>query len=415
MSIGPAKEDRIIAGLDIGSSKIALLLGAVRSDGFDIVGLGVSSSQGVRNSSVVNIELTTESIKKAKEEAELMSGYTIQEVWLSVGGPHVQSFDSTGMIAVKNKEVSTEDVARVLETAKAINVPPDREVLHVLPREYKIDHQTGIVDPVGMAGVRLEASVHIMTANKLALQNLVKCAEGAGLRVKGFVLQQLASALAVLSEDEKKLGVCLIDVGAGTSDLICFTHGSVAYTSQVPVGGHHFTQDVSVGLRTPFGFAENLKKKFGCAISTLIDSDEMLEVEAVGGRKPRTMARQHLSEILEPRSEETLMLLKSKMDQSHFFPMLGSGVVLTGGASQLQGFAELAEFIFEVPVRVAAPERQTGLKDIVRNPAMSTVVGVALYIYELEKQKLTIKSSETSENLFSGMSRKIKDLFGGAL
>lgn len=411
MTKGASRKERILAGLDIGSSKVAIVVGLARPEGLDIVGVGQAPSPGIRNGMVVNIEATTDAISKAKEEAELMSGYPIEEVWLAVSGAHIQSFDSKGMIAIKNKEVRSDDVLRVLEAAKTINVPLDRQVLHVIPREFKIDEQEGISDPIGMSGVRLEAAVHIVTGGKTALQNLVKSAEHAGLKVVGVVLQQLASALAVLSDDERKLGVALVDIGAGTSDVVCFVQGSAAFTGILPVGGQHFTQDIAVGLRTPQSCAEIIKKKYGSALNTIIDADEMVEVEGVGGRNSRTVARSYLCEVIEPRAEETLGLIKQKIESSGLWPLLGSGIVMTGGGSSLQGLVEMGEYVFEAPVRLGAPEKVSGLKEIVRSPNFSTVVGVLFYAYEKEKGRLSSKAPDQNKNIFSDVSRKIKDFF----
>lgn len=400
------RREKIVASLDIGTSKVAVIMAIARPEGLDIVGMGQAPTAGVRNGMIVNIEATTESIRKAKEEAELMSGYTLDTVWVSVSSSLTQSFDSKGMVAIKSKEVTQDDVLRVLEAAKTVNVPHDREVLHVLPREYVIDQQVGIHDPIGMSGVRLEAQVHIVTGQRSALQNLEKCAERAQLRVKGFVLQ-LASSMAILSDDEKKLGVALVDMGAGTSDIICYVQSSVAYTAVLGVGGQHFTQDISVGLRTPQACAEEIKKKFGCAFSEIPQSlDEVIEVEGVGGRQSRQVPRKYLSEVIEPRAEETLFLIRNKIDQSRLTPLLGSGVVLTGGAALMQGFAEMAEYIFEVPVRVGLPDKITGLKEVVKSPSMATAVGVLLYAQEIDKQHNTGKSLESGKGLFEDVSQK---------
>ena len=404
MSKSAAKKERILAGLDIGSSKIAFVIGVMTNDGLDIVGVGQAPSSGIRQGCVVHIEDTIASIRKAREEAELMSGYEAGEVWLGVSGSHVQSFDSKGMIVVKNKEVTSEEVARVLDAAKAVNVPDDRQVLHVLPTEYKVDDQSGVQDPIGMSGVRLEASVHIVTAGRTALRNSIKCSEKAGLKVQGLVLQSLASALAVLSEDEKKLGVGVIDIGAGTSDMICFIHGSAGLTAVVPVGGNHFTHDVAVGLRTPQKSAEDIKRKYGCALCDLIDGEEMIEVEGVGGRKARFVPKKYLSAVIEPRAEETLSLIRDRLSRHGLFKHLGSGFVLTGGAAQLQGLVEMGEFILESPIRRGGPDRADGLKDIVRNPSMATAVGLLLYAEKQERVKFNLQKNDNFYAFFQGFS-----------
>ncbi len=418
------KRPRVIAGLDIGTTKIAIVIGAVNVDmasggpelKLDIIGLGAAPSLGIRQGAVVNVEATIEAIQKARDEAELMAGYKIDEVYVSIGGTHVKSFDSQGMIAIRNKEVKADDIVRVIEAAKAVAVPGDREVLHVLPREYKIDGQDGILDPIGMSGVRLESNVHLVTASRTALQNIIKCAEKAGLRVKNIVLQQLASSLAVLSEDEKKLGAAVVDLGGGTSDVVIYVGGTVAYTATVPVGGTHFTQDVAMGLRTPQLNAEIVKKKYGCAIAEMISEDETIEVEGVGGRKPRALLRRNLCEVIEPRAEETLALINKEIERSGLKERIGSGVVLTGGASLLEGLLEMGEFILDVPTRRGSPERLGGLTDVVKSPEYATVVGLLLYGLDLEKTRFITQSSESNfQEVIEGFARKVKDFFSGAL
>jgi cell division protein FtsA len=415
MSKSAAKKERILAGLDIGSSKIVFVIGVMTNEGLDIVGVGQAPSSGIRQGCVVHIEETIAAINKAREEAELMSGYEAKEVWLGVSGNHVQSFDSKGMIVVKNKEVTSEEVTRVLDAARAVNVPDDRQVLHVLPTEYKVDDQAGVQDPVGMSGVRLEASVHIVTAGRTAIRNSIKCCERAGLKVQGLVLQSLASAMAVLSEDEKKLGIGVIDIGAGTCDIICFVHGSAALTAVVPVGGHHFTHDVAVGLRTPQKSAEEIKRKYGCALCDLIDGEEMIEVEGVGGRKARFVPKKYLSAVIEPRAEETLTLIREKLAHRGLFKHLGSGFVITGGGSQLQGLLEMGEFILESPLRRGYPDRADGLKDIVKNPSMATAVGLIMYAERQERARFNLQKNKEGESaLLSGISQKVKEFFVGA-
>lgn len=431
---GPVKKQNVIAGLDIGTTKVSLVIGAIKSEKenlammpsmgselmVDIVGLGSAPNTGLRQGVVVNVEATIEAIAKAREEAELMSGHKIDEVYVAVGGNHVKSFDSRGMVAIRNKEVKSEDIERVIEAAKAVAVPADREVLHVLPREYKLDDQTGIFDPIGMSGVRLEANVHIVTAGKTALQNIVKCAEKAGLKVRGLVLQQLASSLAVLSEDEKKLGAAVVDMGGGTCDIITYVAGSVAHTATVPVGGQHFTQDIAMGLRTPQTSAEKVKKKHGCAIKDLVDETETIEVEGVGGRKPRAILRRDLCEVIEPRAEETLGLIWHEIRKSGLVNQIGSGIVMTGGACQLEGLLEMGEFISDIPVRRGSPEAIGGLTDVVRSPEYATGVGLLMYAINAmtthERARLFDHADETQiANVMSGWAQRMKDFFGGAL
>lgn len=435
----PAASEIVLAGLDIGSTKVSVVIGVARAattnvsgkpnvEGpgdihLEVIGLGTAPSNGIRQGVVVNVESTIEAIAKAREEAELMAGYRIHDVYIAVGGNHVKSFDSRGMIAIRNREVKPDDISRVIEAAKAVAVPSDRQVLHVLPREFKIDEQAGISDPVGMSGVRLEANVHIITAGQTALQNMIKCAEKAGLHVRGMVLQQLASSLAVLSEDERKLGVSVVDIGGGTSDIMTFVAGAVAHTASVPVGGAHFTQDVAMGLRTPQTAAETVKKKYGCAIADLVDENETIEVEGVGGRKPRALLRRDLCEVIEPRAEETILLIWQEIRRSGLANQIGSGLVLTGGASQLEGLGEMGEFICEVPVRRGVPERIGGLTDVVKSPEFSTTVGLLVYGIEnlsaQEKQRLAHVGRESDLNgvgeTIENVARKVKDFFSGAL
>lgn len=394
----------VMAGLDLGTTKVTCVIGTVNPEkGIDVVGIGNAVNTGFRQGVVVNIEAASEAISKAREEAELMSGLKINSIWLGVGGTHIQSFDSQGMIAIRNKEVTSEDIERVIEAAKAVAIPHDRQVLHVLPNEFRVDGQSGIRDPIGMSGVRLECSVHIVTGSNSAIQNAYKCIEKAGLQVEGIVLQQLASALAVLSEDEKNLGVSLVDIGGGTCELITFAQGAVVHTGVIPVGGQNFTHDVAMGLKTTQVHAELLKKKFGAAIAESVVADESVEVESVGGRKPRTLARRDLCEVLEARSEETLALVRKELEAKNLLPLLGSGIVLTGGVSQLPGLVEMGDYVFDVPVRRGIPSRTGGLTDVVRLPTYATAIG--LLIYGLNQQKVRVTHT------MSGWTQKIKDMF----
>ncbi len=405
-----SRQKQIIAGLDIGSSKVCLVIGVVTPENtLEIVGVGSAPNQGIRQGVVVNIEATAESIRKAREEAELMSGYRIEDVFVGVSGTHIKSFDSKGMVAIKNKEVTPSDVDRVIEAAKAVAVPTDRQVLHVLPREYKVDGQDGILDPVGMSGIRLEASVHIVTGSQTAISNNLKCIEKAGLRVSHLVLESLASATAVLSEDEKSLGVALVDIGAGSSNVIYFVHGSVASTSVIPVGGQHFTHDIAIGLRTPQVAAELLKIQYGSAMASIVPEDEMIEVEGVGGRKPRSVRRRDLAEVVEPRAEELLQLIQNDLRMSGLMPLLGSGVVLTGGASQLDGMSEMGEFVFDIPVRKGNPIAVGGLTEAVKFGNFATAVG--LLLYAKSKKKFNRAHSQTEISATDLWTNKIKNFF----
>lgn len=404
----------VLAGLDIGSTKVAFVIGTVNPDGkIEVAGVGVAPNTGMRQGVVVNIEATTESIKKAKEEAELMSGYSVSEVWVGVTGTHISSFDSKGMVAIKNREVTTSEIERVIEAAKAVAVPADRTVLHVLPREFKVDGQDGITDPIGMSGIRLEANVHIVTGSQSAINNTIKCVEKAGLKITNLVLGQLAAATAVISNDEKNLGVCVADMGGGACSMLYFINGSVAHSSIIPVGGQHFTHDVAVGLRTPQVAAEALKKKYGCAMASMVNENETIEVEGMGGRKSRVIPRKDLADVLEARAEEILSLIANDIRMSGLVPMLGSGIVLTGGSSQLDGLIEMGEFIFDIPVRRGAPREIGGLTDVVKTGEFSTAVGLLLYglgqtknLHHSQQQEVNIGES------LDGFTRKIKDFFG---
>lgn len=404
----------VLAGLDIGSTKVSFVIGTVNPDGkIEVAGVGTAPNTGMRQGVVVNIEATTESIKKAKEEAELMSGYSVSEVWVGVTGTHISSFDSKGMVAIKNREVTASEIDRVIEAAKAVAVPADRTVLHVLPREFKVDGQDGITDPIGMSGIRLEANVHIVTGSQSAINNTVKCVEKAGLKVAGLVLGQLASATAVISNDEKNLGVCVVDMGGGACTALYFVNGSVAHSSVIPVGGQHFTHDVAVGLRTPQFAAEELKKKHGCAMASMVNENETIEVEGVGGRKARVIPRKDLADVIEARAEETLNLIANDIRMSGLMPMLGSGIVLTGGASQLDGLVEMGEFIFDIPVRRGAPRDIGGLTDVVKSGEFAASVGLLLYALTQKKDLHLAQQHEVNigESL-DGLTKKIKDFFG---
>lgn len=405
----------VLAGLDIGSTKVSFVIGIVNTEGkIEIVGVGTAPNTGIRQGVVVNIEATTDSIKKARDEAELMAGYSVSDVWVGVAGSHISSFDSKGMVAIKNREVTSSEIDRVIDAAKAVAVPADRTVLHVLPREFKVDGQDGIIDPIGMSGVRLEANVHIVTGGQSAIHNTVKCVEKAGLKIAGLVLSQLAASKAVISNDEKNLGVCVIDMGGGASSALYFVNGSVAHSSVIPVGGQHFTHDIAVGLRTPQFSAENLKKKYGCAMASMANDSETIEVEGVGGRNARVIPRKDLADVIEARAEETLNLLANDMRMSGLLPMLGSGVVLTGGASNLDGLVEMGEFIFDVPVRRGIPREIGGLTDVVKSGEFAVSVG--LLMHGLEQRKdissgLSQFEGQIGESL-DGISKKIKDFFG---
>ncbi len=409
----PKLQSPLFAGLDIGSTRVVAIAASLNKDGgLDIAGIGTAPNTGIRQGVVVNIEATTAAIIKAKEECELMSGYPIKEAWIGCSGTHIKSFNSRGMVAIKNKEVTTHDVERVLEAAQAVAVPADRSLLHVLPRDFKVDGTEGIWDPIGMSGVRLEASIHLVTGGHTTIQNATKCTEKAGLRVAGMVLDPLAASMGVLSEDEKNLGVCVVDIGGGTTNLLYFINGHVAHTSVLPVGGQHFTQDIAIGLRTPQLAAEDIKKKYGCALVSLVAEDEMIDVEGVGGRKARTLRRRDLAEVIEPRAEEILQMIAKDIQQSGLLPFLGAGIVLTGGSSELDGLVEMGEFIFDIPVRRGIPAKVGGLTEVVKSPGYATAVGLVLYGFEQYKHKNMSSKNEDLGEALAQAARQIKGFFG---
>ncbi|HWV38448.1 MAG TPA: cell division protein FtsA [Vulgatibacter sp.] len=374
-----AKKGELIVGLDIGTTKICAIVGEVTDDGIDIIGIGSHPSKGLRKGVVVNIEATVASIRRAIEEAELMAGCEINTVYTGIAGGHVKGFNSQGIVAVKDKEVREADIQRVIDAAKAVAIPLDREVIHVLPQEYVIDEQGGIKDPLGMAGVRLEAKVHIVTGAVSSAQNIIKCAAKTGLNVADIVLQPLASAEAVLGEDEKELGVCLVDIGGGTTDIAIFAGGAIAHTGVIALGGNNLTSDIAIGLRTPAHEAERIKQKAGCCMPSMIGDDETIEVPSVGGRQPRVLSRKILTEILEPRVEEIFQLVQREIQRCGFEDLLASGVVITGGTTLLPGMPELAEEVLGLPTRRGYPRGIGGLVDVVKSPMYATGVGLVLY------------------------------------
>jgi cell division protein FtsA len=372
-------DNEIIAGLDLGTTKVCAIVAEQTDDGIDIIGIGSVPSKGLRKGVVVNIESTVQSIKAAIEQAETMAGCEIRTVYAGVAGSHVRSLNKEGVAAVPNREVDAEDVRRVLEQAKAFPLPADRQVLHVLPQEYVVDDQDGIKEPIGMSGVRLEARVHVVTAGTASVQNIIKCAERCGLYVADVVLEPLASAEAVLSDDEKEIGVALVDIGGGTTDVILYVNGAVVHTAVVPIGGLSLTSDVAQGLRTPLAEAERIKIKYGCASVSLVDHEETIEVPSVGGRAARVLPREVLCGIIEPRVEEIFQAVRHVIDETGFAEMLGAGVVLTGGTTMLDGMPELAERVLELPVRRGSPTGVGGLVDVVKSPSYSTGVGLVKY------------------------------------
>jgi cell division protein FtsA len=402
------KQNNLIVGLDIGTTKICCVIGEMTPTGeIDIIGLGQHPSRGLRKGVVVNIDSTVESIRSAVEEAELMAGCEIESVYVGIAGGHINSMNSHGIIAVKNKEIMQHDIDRVIEAAKAIAIPLDREVIHVLPQEYVVDSQDGIKTPLGMAGVRLEAKVHIVTAAVTSAQNIVKCVNRAGLGVRDIVLEQLASSEAVVSTDEKELGVAIIDIGGGTSDLAIFFQGAIKQTSVLTIAGSQITNDIAVGLRTPNTEAEKLKIDHGCAYSALVNESEIIEVPSVGGRAARTVSRHILSGIIEARTREMFELLQNEIRTSGLEKLITSGIVVTGGAACMEGMAELAEDVFQLPVRVGVPCGLGGLIDVVNNPKYATCTGLILYG---EKTARMGKHRELhGRNLFEKIFRRMKD------
>jgi len=371
--------ENIIVGLDIGTTKICAVVGDVSEDKVDIIGIGTHPSIGLRKGVVVNIEATVESIKKAVEEAELMAGCEISSVYAGIAGGHITGFNSHGIIAIKGEEITQNDVDRVIDAARAVAIPMDREVIHVLPQEFIVDDQSGIHNPVGMAGVRLEAKIHIVTGAVASAHNIVKCANRAGLDVYDIVLQSIASGESVLTEEEKDLGTVLLDLGGGTTDLTIFSNNNIKHTFVLALGGNNLTNDIAVGLRAPLAEAEKIKTKYGTCLPMNISNDDTIEVPGTGGRKNRKLPRQILGEILEPRMEEIFTLIKREIYRAGMENLITSGVVVTGGTALLDGVTEIAESIFNVPTRMGKPTGITGLVDVVNNPMYATGVGLVLY------------------------------------
>jgi cell division protein FtsA len=372
-------------GLDIGTSKVVALVGEIGADGsIEVVGLGSHPSRGLKKGVVVNIESTVQSIQRAVEEAELMAGCEIHSVFAGIAGSHVRSLNSHGVVAIRDREVTDIDVQHVIDAAKAVAIPADQRILHVLPQEYIIDGQEGIRDPIGMSGVRLEARVHIVTGADSAAQNIIKCVQRCGLTVEDVVLEQLASSHAVLTEDEKELGVCLVDIGGGTTDIAVFSQGAIRHTAVIPIAGDQVTNDIAVSMRTPTHYAEDIKVRYACALSQLANSDESIEVPSVGDRPARRLARQTLAEVVEPRYEELFGLIRDELRRSGFEETIAAGIVMTGGSARMEGAIDLAEEIFHVPVRLGLPQQQQvkGLADVVQNPIYSTAVGLLLHARE---------------------------------
>jgi len=375
-------EKNLIVGLDIGTSKVVALVGEVKGDGgIEVIGLGSHPSRGLKKGVVVNIESTVQAIQRAVEEAELMAGCQIRSVLCGISGSHIRSLNSHGIVGVKDQEVTPLDVERVIDAARAVAIPADQKILHILPQEYIVDEQDGIKEPVGMSGVRLETRVHMVTGAVSAAQNVVKSVRRCGLDVDDLVLGQLASSYAVLQEDEKELGVCLVDMGGGTTDMAVFTNGAIQHTAVIPIAGDQVTNDIAVALRTPTQHAEDIKVKYACALRQLAGSDENIEVPGIGERPARRLARQTLAEVVEPRYEELLRLVQTELRRSGLEEQLAGGVVLTGGSAKMEGLVQLAEGVFHMPVRIGTPQYVTGLADVVHSPIHATGVGLLLFGY----------------------------------
>lgn len=399
----------IVVGLDIGTTKICAVVAEVRPDGIEVIGMGSHPSEGLRKGVVINIEHTVNSIKEAVEEAETMAGCEISSVYAGIAGGHIKGFNSHGVIALKDREVTQKDIDRVIEAASAVAIPMDREVIHTLVQEYIVDDQDGIMDPLGMSGVRLEAKVHIVTGAVTSAQNIIKCANRAGLDVCDIVLESLASSEAVLTKEERNLGVALIDFGGGTTDMAVFSKGAIKHTSVLALGGDNVTYDIAVGLRTPRAEAEKIKIKYGCSLCSMIGRDETIEVPGVGGRKPKVLSRQILGEIIEPRVEEIFTLIHQELVRSGFDDKISSGVVVTGGSSELAGTAELAEQIFNAPARLGYPKGITGLVEVVNKPMYATAVGLVLY--GANNAKKTKKFRIRDSNIFNRVMGRMKRWF----
>ena len=404
-------EKNLIVGLDIGTSKVVAIVGEVTPDNeVEIIGIGSHPSRGLKRGVVVNIESTVQSIQRAVEEAELMAGCQIHSVFAGIAGSHIKSLNSHGIVAIRDKEVTPADVERVIDAARAVAIPADQKILHILPQEFIIDDQEGIREPVGMSGVRLEAKVHMVTGAVSAAQNIVKCVRRCGLEVDDIILEQLASSYAVLTDDEKELGVCLVDIGGGTTDIAVFTEGAIRHTAVIPIAGDQVTNDIAVALRTPTQHAEEIKIKYACALTQLASPEETIEVPSVGDRPPRRLARQTLAEVVEPRYEELYTLIQAELRRSGFEDLCAAGIVLTGGSAKMEGAVDLAEEVFHMPVRLGAPQTVSGLSDIVRNPVYSTGVGLLLFGHH---NRALREAEARMGGGFKGVLRRMKSWFQG--
>ncbi len=401
-------ERNLIIGLDIGTSKVAAIVGELTESGeLEVIGIGSTPSRGLKKGVVVNLESTILSIQRAIEEAELMAGCQIHSVYAGIAGSHIRSLNSHGIVAIRDKEVTLYDIERVIDSAKAVAIGTDQKILHILPQEFVIDLQDGIKEPIGMSGIRLEAKVHMVTGSISAAQNIIKCIRRCDLEVDDIVLEQLASCTAVLTEDEKELGVCLIDIGGGTTDIAIFSDGAIRHTAVIPIAGDQVTNDIAVALRTPTVNAEEIKRKYACALTQLANVEDSIEVPSIGDRPPRRISKQNLAEIIEPRYEELMLLVQAEIRRSGLEELIAAGIVLTGGSSKVMGLIDLAEEIFHMPVRQGLPQHVAGLTDVVQNPIYST--GVGLLLYGREHQM----TGGVDENKGLGIWERVKNWFQG--
>jgi cell division protein FtsA len=405
------KENNLIVGLDIGTSKVVAIVGEINTNGqLEIIGIGSHRSTGLKKGVVVNIESTVQSIQRAIEEAELMAGCEIHSVYVGIAGSHISSLNSHGIVAIKDREVFSQDIDRVIDAAQAVAIPADQQILHILPQEYLIDSQEGVKEPLGMSGVRLEAKVHLITCASNAAQNIEKCIRRCGLDVEDIILEQLASSYSVLTEDEKELGVCMVDIGGGTTDIAIFIDGAIRHTGVIPIAGDQVTNDIAMALRTPTLHAEDIKIKYACALAKLTGADETIQVPSVGDRPARGLSRQSLAEVVEPRYDELFTLVQAELRRSGYEDLVAAGIVLTGGTSKMEGVVELAEEIFHMPVRLGSPQNVSGLSDIVNNPIYSTGVGLLHYAQKQHENGRTVYR-ETKPDLW----QQIKKWFQGGL
>lgn len=406
------KDKNLIVGLDVGTSKIVAIVGEVADDNeIEIIGIGQHPSRGLKKGVVVNIDSTVHSIQRAVEEAELMSGCEIHSVYAGIAGNHIRSINSHGIVAIRDKEVTQDDIDRVIDAARAVAIPADQKIIHILPQEFVIDNQEGIREPIGMSGVRLEAKVHIVSGAMSATQNIIKCVRLCDLEADELILEQLASSEAILTQDEKELGVCLVDIGGGTTDIAIFTEGAIRYTAVIPIAGDQVTNDIAVAMRTPTQYAEDIKIKYACALAKLANSEEMIEVPSVGARPPRLLARQTLADVVEPRYEELLTLVQGVIRRSGYEDLIAAGIVLTGGSAKMDGAIELAEEVFHMPVRLGYPRYVSGLSDVVRNPIYATGVGLLLFGHKHRNERgADISASGAS---LHGVLSRMKSWFQG--